>query len=93
MYIDLGVGNPKPATSDPRDQTPVPSEFRPPVKMEIPGSGAQIQVPGAQHEAYVGEVEKSKKPENFREPKKCPPGTRESGFRAIFLSGADFFEK
>mgnify|MGYP001255842237 CR=1 FL=1 len=58
--------------------------------MEIPGSGAQIQVPGAQHEAYVGEVEKSKKPENFREPKKCPPGTRESGFRAIFRPGADF---
>ena len=58
--------------------------------MEIPGSGAQIQVPGAQHEAYVGEVEKSKKPENFREPKKCPPGTRESGFRAIFPPGADF---
>ena len=57
--------------------------------MEIPGSGAQIQVPGAQHEAFVGEVEKSKKPENFREPKKCPPGTRESGFRAIFRPGAD----
>ena len=58
--------------------------------MEIPGSGAQIQVPGAQHEAYVGEVEKSKKPEKFRGPKKCPPGTRQSGFRAIFRSGADF---
>ena len=58
--------------------------------MEIPGSGAQIQVPGAQHEAYVGEVEKSKKPEKIRGPKKCPPGTRQSGFRAIFRSGADF---
>ena len=61
--------------------------------MEIPGSGAQIQVPGAQHEAYVGEVEKSKKPENFRGPEKCPPATFSSGFRAIFRSGAEFSKK
>ena len=60
--------------------------------MEIPGSGAQIQVPGAQHEAYVGEVEKSKKPENFREPKiiSVPQVPGNQGFERFFRPGPIF---
>ena len=58
--------------------------------MEIPGSGAQIQVPGAQHEAYVGEVQKSKKPEKFRGPKSLRQLRFRQGFERFSGPGPNF---
>ena len=75
-------------------QSPEPGSQFPKNKMEIPDSGGQMQVPGAQHETMLGEVENPTIGPNdqkkFGSPNDAPSPQKTFDFESFYLPpGAD----